>query len=83
MKLVRTLTKLEETLKTERVIAPNSGMYGLDACKNSIRFHVEVLHESLEEIYLNLIKQAMTDVCFNTYMIVACEQMMEEAKKEN
>ena len=80
MKLVRTITKLEETLKRDRLNALKKGKYGLNACKDSIKWELKSSNKTLDEIYVELVAQALTDAFFNTNMIVACEQMMEEAR---
>ena len=84
MKLVRTITKLNEQLKKDRLNALKSqnGVYGLSACKDSIRWEMTSKNKTIDEIYVELVNQALTDAFFNTNMIVACEQMMEESKKQ-
>jgi hypothetical protein len=81
MKLVRTIAKLEEQLKKDRLNALKKGIYGLSACKDSIRWEMKSQNKTIDEIYVELVNQALTDAFFNTNMIVACEQMMEEAKR--
>lgn len=81
MKLVRTIAKLEEQLKKDRLNASKEGKYGLSACKDSIRWEIKNQNKTIDEIYVELVNRALTDAFFNTNMIVACEQMIEESKK--
>ena len=77
----RTITELEKELQEIRTRAAKGqyeeGTFGLKECKKAIKWNQEHLHESLYDQYLRLIQRGLTEVCFNTIMIVACEQLME------
>lgn len=81
--MIRTLTQLEEILVKERKIDPSClrGAFGLESCKESIRWQMENFNKTLEQVYFELIERGLTDIFFNTYMIVACEQMLKENKQ--
>lgn len=80
----KTLTQLEAELVKERKNASKNGMFGLDECKKSIKFWLEMSKKydkkplTLEKYYTELIYRGLTEVGFNITMIVACEQMIEE-----
>lgn len=76
----RTLTQLEAVLVKERKEAQRSGAYGLDECKKEIKWQLEYSKTTLEDLYVQYIKRGLTETLFNTYMIIACEQLMEEQK---
>lgn len=85
MKLQITITRLENVLKEERKQVAKGklidGAFGINACKESIKWKVEYCKQTLEEVYVELIKRALTEFGFNTLMIVACELMIEEQNK--
>lgn len=75
--LQMTTKKLEEILAKERKNAHKDGMFGIDECKKAIKGQMKYFKQTLEEVYVELVKRALTEFGFNTYMIVACEQLME------
>ena len=78
----RTITELEKELsqiRKERAKGKyDDGIFGFKACKDSIRWDEKFLHKSLEEQYADYIKRGLYEVGFNIFMIVACEECMEE-----
>lgn len=79
--MIRTLDNLVKILQDERKSAYRGGMYGIDACKESIKFQMKLFHKNLDQMYIELIGRGLTERLFNTYMIVACEELMEEEKR--
>ena len=55
-------------------------LYGIEACKNTIKFKVEYFKQSLEEQLIEYEERAKTDITFNKTMIVACKELMEGNK---
>ncbi len=55
-------------------------LYGIEACKESIRFKVEYFKQSLEEQLKEYEERAKTDITFNKTMIDACKELMKENK---
>ena len=76
--LKMTTKQLEEILVKERKNAHEDGMFGIAECKKSIKWQMETFKQTLEEVYVELVRRALTEWGFNTYMIVACERLMEE-----
>ena len=78
------IEKLEKILKDERKQVEKGrlldGAFGIKACRESIEWQMSIFKKSLEEIYCDLIKRALTEFGFNTLMIIACEMMIEEQK---
>lgn len=81
---MKTITTLEKELKEIRKSASKgnlqNGLFGIKSCKESIKWHCEFEKKSLQELYGELVMRALTELGFNTTMIVACEEMMEESK---
>lgn len=80
--MIYTITTLEKELKEIRKARIKgkyeTGTFGFKACKESIKWDVKFLHKTLETIYVELINRAFTEIGFNTFMIVACEELMNE-----
>lgn len=78
----KTLTQLEKELaqirKDRKKGKYEDGTFGFRACKSSIRWNEKFLHRTLEEQYAEFIKRGLYEFGFNTFMIVACEECMEE-----
>lgn len=79
---------LEEILKAT-ANAGNGGMFGLDACKESIKDEIEIrrLHgqnadktdaQLLFELLCKYTERAQTEVLFNDNMVQACWQLINE-----
>ena len=78
----RTLTLLERKLKKIRNARKTgkyeNGLFGFKACKESIKFKLKTTGKNLNEIYGELVNRGLTEIGFNIFMIVACEEMMEK-----
>ena len=86
--MTKTVTQLNETLEKERKLVKqgklDEGMFGIKECRKSIESHMEIFHKTLHELYCEFVVRGLTEPLFNTLMIIACEQMLEEEKqKEN
>lgn len=81
MALVRTITQLEKTLETERKQVEKgqlmNGTFGIKECIKSIKWDMEYLHKSIEEIYIEQINYCLTRAFHNTLMVIACEIIMK------
>lgn len=86
-KAFRTITELETELKDIRKKVQKgklmNGTFGINECKESIKFHCFIQSKEVEEIYNELIVSGLTDRCFNTNMIIACELLMKDGYKNN
>lgn len=74
---------LEQILKaTEK--ASKNGMFGLDACKESIKSQIEMdkkyfnKETSLYALLEEFVKRANKDVFFNSNMVRACWELINE-----
>lgn len=83
---MKTLTTLERELsqirKERKQGKYEDGFFGFKACKKSIKWNEEHLHQSLAQQYSQLISRGIYELGFNTFMIVACEELMEESYYE-
>ena len=81
---MKSITELEKELQKvcrERTKGQHEfGPYGFRACKETIKSYRDISLQSLEEQYLDYITKALTNPFFNIYMVVACEEVMREAK---
>ena len=70
---------LEQIIEREQSKRTEGGQFGISACKESIQFYLE--HGStLEQLLDEYVKRANEDVFFNKAMVLACWEMLEEAK---
>lgn len=76
---MRTKT-LEEIIRAEQTHRHESGQFGIDACKDSIRFSVEHLGSNLADLLNEYVERANTDAFFNKAMVLACWELMQEEK---
>lgn len=81
----RTLETLNRELDELRVRSRKGqiqeGMFGIKACKESIRWNEKYLHQSFPSQYIELIQRGLYEVGFNLNMIVACEELMNEEER--
>ena len=79
---MKTLNKLNEILESERKNKNKlrDGAFGIEECKKSIQWKLEVAKgtKTLDDIYIELVARGLRENCFNTLMIIACEEMMAE-----
>lgn len=54
------------------------GMFGIAACKDSIKFEVEYFKKSLYQLLEEYVERANEDICFNRAMILACWELINE-----
>lgn len=83
--MTRTITQLENELKEIRKQRAKgkfeNGDFGFRECKESIKFHCYINNnQSYEDYYPELIVRGLTENGFNTFMIVACEELMSEGR---
>ena len=80
--IMKTMTLLEKELKSIRADRMKgkyeSGLFGFKACKESIKWDMEYHNLTIQQVYGECVKRALTEIGFNTFMIVACEEMMNE-----
>lgn len=74
---MRTKT-LEEIIRAEQANRYEGGQFGINACKDSIRFSVEHLGSNLADLLNEYVERANTDVFFNKAMVLACWELMQE-----
>lgn len=73
---------LEEIIRAEQSHRHEGGQFGINACKESIRFSVEYLGENLADLLNGYVERANTDAFFNKAMILACWELMQEEETE-
>ena len=79
----KTITELEKELQQIRKGREKGkfedGDFGFRECKESIKFHCYIHdNQPYEDYYVELITRGLTEFGFNTFMIVACEELMRE-----
>lgn len=81
----RTITELENELEEIRKARKKgkyeTGMFGFAECKKSIKWKADYFKKDFHQIYTELITRGLTEPGFNTFMIVACEELMAEENK--
>lgn len=81
MKSIETLAKeLKEIRKGRKNGKYETGLFGIRACKESIKWKKASMGHSYQEQYAEYTKRALIEIGFNTNMIIACEELMEESK---
>lgn len=73
---------LEEIIRAEQSHRHEGGQFGINACKESIRFSVEYLGENLADLLNEYVERANADAFFNKAMVLACWELMQEAEAE-
>lgn len=79
---------LEQIIAKEKQCRTEGGKFGVDACKESIKFDVEFTGKNLRELLDEYVDRAFRDAAFNRGMILACLEMINDAdnptnEKEN
>lgn len=69
---------LEEILEHEKQHRTASGMYGVDACKESIIWRVKNYNKSLYELLEEYVNNANESIFFNKAMVLACWELINE-----
>ena len=74
---------LEQIIEYEKQHRVEGGMFGINACKETILWERDVLHKSLftqlEEYYI----KANHDIFFNKAMILACWELINDLYSPN
>ena len=79
-----TLNKLNEVVEKDREMVKQGklqdGAFGIKECRKSIEWKLKMAQgkKTLQDIYGELVVRGLNEWGFNTLMIVACEQMIEE-----
>lgn len=69
---------LAQIIESEKENRYEGGSFGIDACKDSIRFSIEHLHENLYSLLEEYVERANSDPFFNKAMVLACWEMINE-----
>ena len=69
---------LEQILKQERRKRMEGGLFGITACKQSIKFDVDHRNVKLTDLLDEYVKKANDDIFFNKTMILACWELINE-----
>ena len=69
---------LEQIIEKEKTHRSASGMFGIDACKDAIRFDVKLRKCSLYEMLGKYVQMANDDVFFNRAMVLACWELINK-----
>jgi len=72
----------EEIIRAEQENRHEGGMFGIEACKRSIRFSKEELGEPYAEQLEKFVQRANEDAFFNKAMVLACYELMQEEEAE-
>lgn len=67
---------LEQIIKKEREHRIEKGDFGINACKESIRFDVEFHKVSLYTLLEEYVEKANNDIFFNKAMVLACWELI-------
>lgn len=69
---------LEKIIAKEKARRTEEGMFGISECKKSILFTQKWLKESLYQQLEEYVKRANEDIFFNTAMVLACWELINE-----
>lgn len=69
---------LEELIMTEKERRTEGGIFGIQACKESILFDVEFFHKDLYILLKEYVDRANNDILFNKAMVLACWELINE-----
>lgn len=69
---------LAEIIESEKKIRHENGTFGIKACKESIQFKADYFHKDLYTILKELVERANNENGFNTAMVLACWEMINE-----
>ena len=69
---------LEEILEHEKQHRVTAGMYGVDACKESIIWRAKTTNKSLYALLEEYVNNANESVFFNNAMVLACWELINE-----
>lgn len=69
---------LKEIIAKEEKRDSKKGMFGIDACKESIKWDLEHSGKNLYTLLGEFVERANKDAFFNTTMVYACWLMINE-----
>lgn len=67
---------LEEIIEREKKVRMELGDFGIRACKESIKSHVELFREDYYTQLAKYVKRANEDIFFNKAMVLACWELI-------
>lgn len=76
---------LEQILVKEKKVRCEKGMYGIKACKESIKSELEISKKygygkTLYSLLEHYVKRANEDIFFNKTMVLACWELINEGE---
>lgn len=72
---MKTLKQIIESEKKNRI---EKGAFGIQECKEAIRFEIKHTNKSLYQLLEKYVKRANEDMFFNKQMVLACWEMINE-----
>ena len=69
---------LEQILTKEKERRTEGGIFGIKACKESIKFDVEFFKKNLYNLLEEYVERANKDIFFNRAMVLACWELINE-----
>lgn len=69
---------LEQIINHAMIFRKEEGAFGIVACKEHIKWEVEFFHKSLYALLEEYVASANEDVFFNTAMVLACWELINE-----
>ncbi len=69
---------LEQILEQEKKTRTESGEFGIEACKHSIKFEHYISNKSLYLLLEEYVTKANEDKFFNNAMVLACWELINE-----
>ena len=69
---------LEQIIEKEKKYRVEGGDFGINACKKSINFSKNAFGKSYYEQLEEFVKRANEDVFFNSAMVLACWELINE-----
>ena len=69
---------LEQIIEEEKKHRHEEGQFGIKACKESIKFSIDVMGQNLYGLLGEFVERANSDIFFNKAMVLACWEMINE-----
>lgn len=69
---------LAQIIEKETARRTEGGMFGITACKESIKFDVEFFKRDLYDLLKEYVQRANEDIFFNRAMVLACWELINE-----
>lgn len=73
---------LGEIIDEQKAIRHEEGIFGIRACKKSIRREIENTGKTLDDLLDEYVKRANTDIFFNQAMVLACVELRASEKRK-